>query len=73
MAVEKAREILGKIAQKAPVAIAKTIETVNAFYQHDQDGFATEVASFGELTGTEDFHEGASAFIEKRKANFKGA
>jgi enoyl-CoA hydratase len=72
MAVEKAREILGRIAQKAPLAIAKTIEAVNAFYQHDEDGFAREVSAFGELTGTADFREGASAFIEKRKANFKG-
>lgn len=73
LAVDKAREMLAKIAQKAPVAVAKTIEAVNAFFQHDEDGFAREVSAFGELTGTDDFREGAAAFIEKRKAAFRGA
>lgn len=70
--VAKATEILEKIATKGPVAIQKTIEAVNAHFHHDQFGFDTEVAAFGEMAGTEDFKEGASAFLEKRKANFVG-
>ncbi|MCB0635580.1 MAG: enoyl-CoA hydratase/isomerase family protein [Lewinella sp.] len=70
--VAKAREILNKVATKGPLAIAKVIEAVNAFYQYDQDGFAREVAAFGEVTGTGDFKEGAQAFIEKRSPNFRG-
>ncbi len=72
LAIEKAREVLKKIAAKGPVAISKVIESVNAYFQHDEDGFAREVKEFGHTTGTEDFKEGAAAFIEKRKAAFTG-
>ncbi|MDX1941085.1 MAG: enoyl-CoA hydratase-related protein [Saprospiraceae bacterium] len=68
----KAREIIEKIATKGPVAIAKVIETVNAYFDKQQDGFTREVQEFGHTVGTEDAKEGASAFVEKRKANFKG-
>lgn len=71
-AVAKALEILQKIAGKGPVAITKTIESVNAYFQYDQNGFAKEVEAFGDTTRTEDFKEGAAAFIEKRKPEFKG-
>ncbi len=70
--IAKAKEILLKIASKGPVAIAKIIESVNAYFDEKQDGFAKEVNAFGETTGTSDFIEGATAFVEKRKANFKG-
>ena len=70
--VEKAKEIIEKIAAKAPLAIAKVIEAANAYAHHDTDGFAIETEAFGVLTDSEDFQEGASAFLEKRKADFKG-
>ncbi len=70
--VGKAKEIVQKIAQKGPIAIAETIAAVNAYFQHDQDGFARELGAFLRTTNTQDFREGAGAFIEKRKADFKG-
>ena len=70
--VLKAKEILKKIATKAPLAITKVIESVNAYFDKQIDGFAFEVHSFGKTSDSEDFKEGASAFIEKRKAVFKG-
>jgi len=71
--VQEAKALVKKIASKGPIAIAKIIESVNAYFEHGVDGFATEVQAFGETTHTQDFQEGASAFIEKRKPNFKGA
>lgn len=68
----KAKELIQKTATKGPIAIAKVIEAVNAYFQYDEDGFAREITAFGETTNTEDFREGATAFIEKRKAVFKG-
>ena len=70
--VEKSKEILQKIATKAPIAISKIIETVNSYFDKEHNGFAQEVMKFAETANTEDFKEGASAFLEKRKAEFKG-
>lgn len=70
--IDKAREIISKTAKKGPVAIAKTIESVNAFYDEKQDGYAVEYSNFGYVIGTEDSQEGVKAFMEKRKADFKG-
>jgi len=70
--VETARTLLGKIAGKGPIAVAKVIEAVNAIFEDGTDGFAREVEAFGETTGTEDFKEGAAAFIAKRKPDFRG-
>ncbi len=70
--IAKGKELLQKIATKGPRAIAKVIEAVNAYFQYDVDGFANEVSGFGDVTQTEDFKEGAQAFVEKRAANFTG-
>lgn len=70
--VSKAIEIIEKIAKKAPIAIAKTIASVQAYFDKDKDGFETEINEFAACAATEDFKEGAAAFLEKRKANFKG-
>lgn len=69
-ALAKANEILKKIGTKGPVAIEESINAINAYFS--KVGFDAEVAAFGRSTRTEDFKEGVTAFIEKRKANFKG-
>ncbi len=71
--VAKATELIEKIATKAPIAIGKIVETVNAYFDKGGlKGFKEEVDAFGDLTNSADFKEGAAAFLEKRKANFIG-
>jgi enoyl-CoA hydratase len=70
--ISKAEEIINKIATKAPIAIAKVIESVNAYFDVEKNGFDEEIEKFADCASTEDFKEGAAAFVEKRKANFVG-
>ncbi len=70
--IAKAKELIEKIATKAPVAIAKVIESVNAYFEATHGGYVAEVSAFGECCDTSDFREGAAAFLEKRPAQFKG-
>lgn len=70
--VKKAKEIIAKIATKSPLAVAGVIDCVDIAYSGVIDGFEYEVRKFGEISNTEDFKEGANAFIERRKAEFKG-
>jgi len=67
----KTKEILSLIQTKAPIAVSKLIECVNNF-DHTQQGYNLEIKKFGECFATDDAKEGASAFLEKRKPNFKG-
>ena len=64
--------ILKTINTKAPLAIAKSIAAINAVYNESKDGYIVELTGFGESFVTEDMKEGAAAFLEKRKADFKG-
>ncbi|MDQ7948133.1 MAG: enoyl-CoA hydratase-related protein [Pedobacter sp.] len=70
--IAKAEEILSKIRSRAPLAIASAIKAVNASLQTDVNAYETEIEEFGNCFQTQDFKEGVSAFLEKRKANFSG-
>lgn len=71
-AIAKAEEIVEKIMSKAPLAIGMIIDCVNAVYLSDENGFQTEANSFARCVKSGDYKEGTSAFLEKRKPNFKG-
>lgn len=61
-----------RIMKNSPVAISKAIEAVNANFQDGVNGFEVEIQKFGECFATDDFKEGTTAFLEKRKAVFTG-
>jgi enoyl-CoA hydratase len=70
--MDLATSIMKKIVANAPVAIANTIKCVNAGYEFENAGYKSEAQSFAACTETEDFKEGTTAFIQKRKPNFTG-
>lgn len=65
-------EIAEKILQNSPVALTHAIAAINAHFEKNTNGFQEEINRFGTSFGTEDFVEGTSAFLEKRKADFSG-
>jgi len=66
------KSLAQRIIKNSPVAIGKAIKAINANFKDGVDGFETEIRNFGKCFGTEDFKEGTTAFLEKRKADFKG-
>lgn len=72
MLLELAQKILAKIYAKAPIAVSKVIESVNAGFAFENKGYETEATNFAACTTTTDFKEGTTAFLEKRKAQFTG-
>jgi enoyl-CoA hydratase len=64
--------IATRIMRNSPVAISKAIEAVNANFVSGVNGFDIEINAFGACFATEDFKEGTTAFLEKRKADFRG-
>lgn len=69
--IDTCMKIAGKIARNSPQAVTSAICSVNAGFA-DRSGFEEEIKQFGHCFGTDDFKEGTSAFLEKRKASFNG-
>lgn len=70
--LDTCKAIINKIVSMAPYAVAQVIQSVYAHFKDGIDGFDTEIDLFGKCVATTDFVEGTAAFLEKRKANFKG-
>jgi enoyl-CoA hydratase len=69
----EARRIADLIASKAPLAVAAAKRAVvEAGSLPLDDGLALEALLFGRAVMTDDFREGSSAFLEKRKPDFQG-
>ncbi len=65
-------KLASKISRNSSVAISKGIKAINDGFKDGVNGFQSEIEQFGKCFGTEDFKEGTSAFLNKRKAEFPG-
>ncbi len=68
----RAHALAETIAGLAPLAVAGVLEAVEHSIGSQEEGLAAEAAIFGRLCGTEDKHEGLTAFLDKRAAVWKG-
>ena len=69
----KTMEIANRIAAKSPIALSLAKESVKLASRSNLDeGLRREVDLFALCFSTEDKNEGVSAFLEKRKPEFKG-
>ena len=67
----KCMEIISSISNNSPQAISSAIKAVNAGYTSGLNGYEVEIEEFAKCFGTDEFKEGTTAFLEKRKANFR--
>ena len=63
------QKLAGKIIKNSSVAIGAAIKAINANYTNCVNGYSVEIEQFGVSFGTDDFKEGTTAFLEKRKAD----
>jgi enoyl-CoA hydratase len=69
--LNQTKNILEIIMTKGPNAVGKVIAAVNAYYDNSKNGYEEEIKFFGDCFGTDEMKEGVSAFLEKRKPQFK--
>jgi enoyl-CoA hydratase len=71
--MDRTRALVTAMIANAPLALALTVETVNAGYDLPlEEALRFEAAAFGLAASTEDMAEGTKAFLEKRPARFSG-
>jgi enoyl-CoA hydratase len=71
--MNETRKLASELAVKAPIAMQYIIEAVNRGLEVSFDkGQFLEATLFGLVASSEDMREGTAAFLEKRKAEFKG-
>jgi len=68
-----AKTLAAELARQAPVAVRYIIDAINHGLEMPfAQGRVFEATLFGLVAATEDMREGTRAFLEKRKAEFKG-
>jgi len=69
--MELAEKLASRILKNSPNAIGAAIRSVNANYKDGVNGYEVEIDEFGKCFGTPEFIEGTTAFLEKRKPEFR--
>ena len=69
-ALDRALEILTVVSDNAPISAGNILQLL--FSDQISDPMESEIHAFGNAFDTEDAREGISAFLEKRKPDFKG-
>lgn len=70
--LEEAQSVMMTILSKAPRAVSMSLEAIRAADLPLRQGLHYEASLFGQACSTDDFKEGAAAFLERRKPVFRG-
>ncbi len=71
--VSTCEKLIGEMIENAPLGLEYSIRAINEGMDRTlPEGLLLEAELFGNACSTEDSKEGTKAFLEKRKANFKG-
>ena len=71
--MDRAKQTLRKVTKNGPLAVRMVLESIYRSLDATlPEATAVESTLFGLLASTEDMKEGMSAFLEKRKAEFRG-
>lgn len=71
-AVDAALELAAQLSENAPLAVRKSRQIALETYEDDAAAFQASAVAMGEVMASEDTKEGLTAFIEKRKPEWKG-
>lgn len=72
--LDEARGLAGTIVRNGPVALEKALEAIyHGLDTSTAEGLGLESSLFGLLASTDDMREGMTAFLEKRRPEFKGS
>ena len=69
--IDFCNELANKIILNSPNAIKYAIKSLISNYKEGFGNFSDEILNFSKCFDSDDFKEGTSAFIEKRKPRFK--
>lgn len=71
--IDYAKGLIKQISKNSPLAVAKAKEALNNGVDLElSQGLNCEAKTFGTIFSSYDMKEGTTAFVEKRKAEFKG-
>lgn len=70
--MEKVHSLAKSILKNGPAAVGAALKCIHhGFDKHLENGLDIELNAFAELFETDEQREGTTAFVEKRKSNFK--
>jgi len=69
--ISKSIELIEKIAKKGPLAVSASLRCIQKYFEFEEGGALYESEQFGERMESAEAKEGISAFLEKRKPQFR--
>jgi len=70
--IPASKKMIKNILSNGPIAVSLSLEALRHSHLPLHEGLRYEASLFSQTCATQDFKEGAAAFVERRKADFQG-